>query len=70
MRTAKDRSVERLIPNDAAEYLEPHGIRYASPLVMPDGSKIDLNEPGVFATKTPRKRPRRAPKRAPAAPTR
>jgi hypothetical protein len=50
-----ERKIERLIPNDAAEYLEPRPNegRYAHPLVLKDGTEIDLNEPGPFASPAP-----------------
>jgi len=46
-----ERKIERVISSDAADYLEPrpNEPRYAKPLVLSDGTKVDLNAPGPFA---------------------
>jgi hypothetical protein len=40
---------ELIIPADSAEYLTPRPVRYRSPIVLRDGTRVDLNAPGPFA---------------------
>ncbi len=52
---SEEHAIEWLIPNDAADYLEPrpNEPRYAKPLVLPDGTSVDLNKPGPFRSPAP-----------------
>jgi hypothetical protein len=47
----REHTIETVIPNDAADYLEPkpgREPRYAKPLTLPDGTQVDLNKPDPF----------------------
>jgi hypothetical protein len=46
MKPTSEEQIERVIPADSADFLDRRPIRYASPLVLKDGTKIDLNKPG------------------------
>lgn len=39
-----ERQIERAIPADAAD-MEPRPVRYRTPLVLPEGTTLDLNDP-------------------------
>ena len=46
----QEREVEWQIPSDAADYLDPRPRPsvHLTPLVMPDGTIVDLNDPIAF----------------------
>jgi hypothetical protein len=50
LRRTDETKIERMIPSNAADYLEPrpNEPRYAKPFVL-DGKEYDLNAPGPLA---------------------
>jgi hypothetical protein len=53
MEGVEPNEIETLIPSDTADYLEPRHVIYAKPLVLSDGTTVDLNEPRGFLRAVP-----------------